>query len=149
MAKHINNGKCEKCLEFMNEWGVDDILRRWFIATQVRTPEMHTSCVGRNQEDQEFALLHKASKASFGKSPHNYTPSLAMDIFRLVVEEGKPTQASFNPEWYKAVIVPTIPDRITWGGYFHDIIDSPHFEIRGWSKIANKVLIWKKDTRNV
>lgn len=144
MAKHRNSGKCEKCLELINEWGIHSALRKWFTLLQEAQPDVHLCYVGRGQDEQEKMFLAGATRAHFGQSPHNFTPALAVDMFRLVVEPGKPDQASFNIEWYRE-IAKKLPAGIAWGGNFRHFVDSPHFEIAGWQDIPGKSLIWKKD----
>jgi hypothetical protein len=82
MAKHINNGKCPKCAEFLQT--AQPELRTWFEAEQALDPEVHVSCSDRSKAAQEAAKEGGFSKASYGLSPHNYKTSWAIDLFFII-----------------------------------------------------------------
>lgn len=140
MAKHKNDGNCEKCHEFLNEDGCYPTLRSWFTIMQAKNPEVHIFKAGVGEEQQERFFDEGKSKARWKESPHNYSPVMALDLFQLT-EEGK---ASFGPAWYENVLLPEKPQNIVWGGHFKSFKDSVHFEVKDWKKIKDKSLIWKK-----
>lgn len=144
MARHENSGKCEKCADIMNRFGVEQNLRSWFTIMQAKYPEAHVSFAGRTKEEQQELFDHKITNAVFGQSPHNYTPSLAIDIFRLVKKEDGTYKAEFSIQWYKDVLIPEKPHNIKWGGEFKNLVDGPHFEVNGWQRVQGKILIWDK-----
>lgn len=142
MAKHINSKeqRCEKCLEILNfNCGTDEALKSWFIIMQAKNPELHVSCSGRGEDEQNKAFEEGKSKAKWGESPHNYSPSLAIDVFRID-SEGKP---SWDSDWIKDTLIYEMPGNIEWGGNFKTFKDAPHFQRVQWKKLA-KVLIWRK-----
>lgn len=132
MPKHQNNGFCPRCQLFLESAHPD--LRAWFEPEQEADPELHISCSVRGSRDQQEALERGASKASFGKSPHNYETSWAIDLFFIV--KGS---ASWVFSRYKALAA-NKPDYILWGADWNDngrtddekFKDSPHFEIKDW-----------------
>lgn len=127
MAKHRNNGKCEKCEELITEKGVCYTLREWFTDLQEKNPQVHVSCAYRGKEAQEAAVERGASNAHYGESAHNYIPSAALDLFRLT-DEGK---AEWDVEWYEEEIAPHIGSNLNWGGRW-DFKDYPHVELTNW-----------------
>ena len=136
--KHTNDGNCQRCLAFLSD--ADKALVEWFKKEQAKDPTLHTSCSIRGRKDQEAALASGNSKASYGKSAHNYSPSMALDLFFII--NGTATWAYSK---YKAIAARK-PTSIVWGGDFNDdgdltndsFKDSPHFEVRGWkSKVKN------------
>lgn len=92
----------------------------------------------RTREQQEKYLKAGTSKAKFGQSAHNYTPSLAIDIVPYPVPVNKKGEwDSKSKKWDDlALIVKSIADekgiRITWGGDFKSIVDKPHWELTDW-----------------
>lgn len=48
----------------------------------------------RNREDQEACFLKGTSRAHYGQSKHNYSPSLAIDVIPYPVEWPDPQQMS-------------------------------------------------------
>ncbi len=133
--KHVNNGKCPKCAEFLATAHPD--LRSWFEVEQAADPELHTCCSDRDKAAQEDALARKASKVHYGYSPHNYKPSWALDLFFIV--NGT---AAWVFSRYKK-IAERLPDWMVWGADWNDngrtddevFKDSPHFQFKGWEKL--------------
>jgi hypothetical protein len=100
-------------------------------------------CGERDKAAQEAAFIQGNSRARFGQSPHNYSPSLAVDIcpwadgalqwnnhqlFDSLAEHIKTTAKRLGIE-------------VTWGGDFKSIVDKPHFELKNWKKIKNQPYI--------
>lgn len=128
--KHQNSDKCERCDEFLKK--VHPSLSDWFIALRMKNKEAHVSCGVRGKGEQEAAFRMGNSKARFGKSPHNYYPALAIDIFRL----GPDNKAYWSLSWYREVIQPNLWEGISWGGNFERFLDMPHVELTNWKEIA-------------
>jgi peptidoglycan L-alanyl-D-glutamate endopeptidase CwlK len=89
----------------------------------------------RGRKDQETAFLKGNSKAHYGQSAHNWTPSIAVDVYPLPIQfkNLKPYRA------LNAVVAPTakrlgIP--IRWLGPVMG--DYPHYELHPWRSYAKK-----------
>jgi hypothetical protein len=138
MAKHSNNGNCQRCLEIIDRYpDFNKDLKQWFKTLQKEHPEAHISCAGRGKQDQEEAVIRKASKAHFGQSAHNY--NAALDFFELA---GKSSKDIYEREWFESVLAPEIPDWIEWygkpGAKFPEL---PHVELKGWRQLASKGIL--------
>lgn len=132
-VKHENNGKCLKCQEIMNRYpGFSPTLREWFEKLQAANPDAHTSCAGRGKADQEAALKGGFSKASYGKSSHNW--NAALDIFQLT-SDGK---AAWPKAWFQKVVAPALTSELNWygapGSSFYEL---PHVEILVWRALRD------------
>lgn len=132
--KHENNGACEKCHQLIDQGDVFVDLKRWFMAQQSIYPDFHLSCGVRGRVAQEAALQRGASKASFGRSAHNYEPALAIDTFFLA--DGK---AVWPKERYLEIcgeFGEHLPDLILWfgrkGAPFYEL---PHFQMENWKEL--------------
>ncbi len=114
-------------------------LGEWFRAEQSSDPELHITCSQRGRAAQDAIKAKGGSKASYGKSPHNYLPSLAIDVYR----RSSKGEASW-PIGYFHDIALRLPADIEWGGDWNhngryddeDFIDGPHFQLVGWKKLA-------------
>jgi hypothetical protein len=129
---HLNNGTCPQCkLIFDRYQGFNSGLRSWFEAFQVKHPEAHISCAGRGEQDQEAAVLRRASRAHYGHSSHNW--NAAIDIFEMTSDSPN----IYNLAWFKNVLAPELPDWVNWygmpGAAFHEL---PHCEVRNWKELA-------------
>jgi len=94
-------------------------------------------CSTRGKEDQQRAFTQGKSRARFGQSPHNFTPSLAVDCvpFPLNWDDLDRFDAM------GLVILTAASDTavpINWGRNFKGIVDYPHFEISGWQQLAKR-----------
>lgn len=98
--------------------------------------DFYVLCGYRDEISQEMDFANGTTKAHFGQSPHNYQPSLAVDL--------GPSPLNWNDrgsflELAKIVIAEAallkIP--ITWGGSFQTLKDLPHFEITPWRKMID------------
>lgn len=128
--RHQNEASCERCEEFLKK--VHTSLLDWFVSLRMKYPEAHVSCGVRSELEQEASFKGGFSRAHFGKSPHNYYPALAIDIFRIA-PDGKP---QWSLPWYKKVIKENLWDGISWGGDFKSFPDSPHVELTNWKELA-------------
>ena len=91
----------------------------------------------RGRADQEKVFRLGNSKAHFGKSAHNWSPSVALDVvpYPLDWEDtaafrrlGKVVKAKA-----KALGIP-----LGWGGDWKTFKDYPHYELSPWRKWAKK-----------
>jgi peptidoglycan L-alanyl-D-glutamate endopeptidase CwlK len=136
MAKHTNNGACPKCLEILGQ--AHENLVDWFQCEQKKDPELHVSCAYRGKIQQDDDFDRGVSKATFGKSPHNYMPALALDVFYIIGGIAK-----WPMDRYRQLAADK-PDGIEWGADWNDngrtddekFIDAPHFQVKGWKAFA-------------
>lgn len=111
-------------------------------------------CSERSNEDQQKAFDQGFSKAKPGESPHNYSPSFALDVVPASVLGGVVTRGkkrltldwnSKDPEIKAAVreeffhlagvvkaCAAELGIAIQWGGDFKSFEDLPHWEIKDW-----------------
>lgn len=93
-------------------------------------------CTTRDQVAQEAAKTAGNSNAHFGQSPHNFIPSLAVDLCPCS-EDGKELW------WDRSDLFDKLKDEmldkakqlnidITWGGTFKSLKDKPHFQMSNW-----------------
>lgn len=93
-------------------------------------------CGYRGKIKQEEAFKNGNSKAKFGQSPHNYRPSLAIDVIPQPFK-GWNDFAGFNRilnEFLKVSKEKNI--EITLGRDFKTIKDYPHIELKNWQKMT-------------
>ena len=87
-------------------------------------------CGVRGQQEQEEAKRTGKSKAGWGESKHNYSPSLAADVIPYPVKwEDKNEFMDFADFVKDTAHDMGIP--IRWGGDFAGFFDGPHFELVG------------------
>ena len=129
MIKHVNDGKCAKCLMIMQ--GVDQRLIDWFASFQKANPDAHVAWGLRGEKDQNDAFRRSNSNAKWGQSAHNY--GLAIDLFRITI-----TGAEWGAPWFKNIMGPDVKKHpeLTWGGTFARFVDLPHVEIAGWEQLV-------------
>lgn len=137
-AKHLNDGKCEKCLLIFDRYpGFHQGLKNWFIQIQASNPEAHISGAGRGKLEQEEYFVKKTSNAHYGQSAHNF--NAAVDIFRLH-QNG----AEWPKTWFTDIVKPAIEAhnaaasfKIKWygmpGSAFYEL---PHCEVDGWKTMG-------------
>ena len=95
----------------------------------------------RTKSDQEKYYKKGTSNAKFGQSPHNYHPSLAVDIIPYPVPKTSNGEWDNNSEIWDdmSMLVKEISKElgidITWGGDFKSLVDKPHFEIANWKSL--------------
>ena len=90
----------------------------------------------RDRETQNRYFNEGKSKAKWGKSAHNRSPSLAVDAV--------PYPSGWDDEkmlarfaGYVQGVASMHSIHITWGGDFRSIHDPAHFEITGWRDEEN------------
>ena len=111
---------------------VDEVLRR--SRTDLRIVDGH-----RDRQSQEAAYAKKASKARWGQSPHNRSPSYAVDIAPLDARGEIPwndRQAWDELGALGEAVARDLGLSIRWGGRFEGFFDGPHFELAGWRAVA-------------
>lgn len=88
----------------------------------------------RGREEQEAVFADEKSKARFGQSPHNFSPSLAFDFVPWPFNNLW-TSARFD---YLAGLFLGcglgMGISLEWGGNWTTILDKPHIELTGWKK---------------
>ncbi len=113
-----------------------DIQRVLERALELSPIDFTVVCGERNEEDQMKAFNSGNSKAKFGQSPHNKSPSMAVDICPYV--DGA-LQWDNEAGWftlYKTVMKAAreLDVELTWGGHFKSITDKPHWELTNWKQ---------------
>lgn len=105
----------------------------------------HKDCIilqgFRSAEAQQAAFDSGKSKAPPGKSPHNSSPSYAIDAAPYPIPDWNnpdpKVQAQVLKEFREfAIFVKGVAAGLgvdlTWGGDFKSFPDSPHFELTEW-----------------
>ena len=129
---HKNTGSCDKCIEIFNKYPkFYTDLYYWFINLQKQYPEIHISCAGRGQADQDQLYFRGASRAKWKQSAHNY--NAAIDVFFNIIG----SKEIYPLDKFKNILQPNLPAWCEWYGdpnaRFHEL---PHIEVRGWSQLA-------------
>lgn len=98
----------------------------------ILTYDFMVVCGTRGREAQEEAKAKGNSKASFGQSPHNYSPALAVDVVPYpalyqasLIEFGVMAGHIQAAAHFEGV-------RLDWGGRWRTLKDYPHFELTSW-----------------
>jgi hypothetical protein len=94
----------------------------------------------RSAADQAAAKARGASRAAPGRSPHNFSPSLAIDVLRYI--DGKPAE---RVEDYADLRAVATKHRLRWGADWNmdgrtreegdtseRLVDAPHIELVDW-----------------
>lgn len=131
-VKHANNGMCSKCLLIKLRYNhFDEELWKWFQQMQATFPELHISCAGRDEHEQEQLFIRGATKAHFGKSAHNY--GAALDLF--VIQVG--SDDIYPKTYFDRVVGGYLPPWLEWygkpGSSFYEL---PHVEIKNWKELV-------------
>lgn len=94
--------------------------------------DLTITCGYRGEKEQNDAFNKGVSKAKFGQSKHNTTPSQAIDIVPYPIPKNWDTndrrwqEMALNAMWCAG----KLGFEITWGGSFKKLCDKPHFEIK-------------------
>lgn len=83
----------------------------------------------RGPERQEQLRLEGKSKAKFGQSMHNKSPSLAVDVMPYPIDwsdKGRLIEFAGFVQGIAAMM--NVPVR--WGGHWKSLYDGPHWEIK-------------------
>jgi peptidoglycan L-alanyl-D-glutamate endopeptidase CwlK len=110
----------------------DELLRRW--RGDLVITEGH-----REKAGQDKAYREGKSRARWGQSPHNRSPSYAVDIALLdsagqIPWNDRPAWDEFGELGEQVARDLGLP--VTWGGRFSGFYDGPHFELGGWKSVA-------------
>ncbi len=91
----------------------------------------------RGRQAQEKAFKLGNSKAHFGQSAHNWSPSVALDVvpYPLDWEDTAAFKALAKVVLAKARVL-AIP--VSWGGAWAHFKDYPHYELDPWRVWAKK-----------
>lgn len=102
-------------------------------------------CSHRGRVSQESAFENGKSKAHFGQSPHNFPPSLAVDVVPYPID----WQDVKRMVYFAGFVMATAQGmgiKITWGGDWdgdtnlsdNHFNDFPHFELTGWREMVKE-----------
>jgi peptidoglycan L-alanyl-D-glutamate endopeptidase CwlK len=94
-------------------------------------------CGYRGPEAQSAAFQNGTSKAMFGQSPHNYQPSMAIDIAPYPID-WKDTKRFDEMLNHALSIAKELGIEIKLGRDFKGFIDRPHVELADWKKKASR-----------
>lgn len=132
--KHFNDGNCKKCREIINRYpGFHLELANWFYLVQSRVPSVHTSCAGRNEQDQDAVYLRGASRAKWGESSHNY--GLGIDLF-FIVDDKALWDLDKSTFLFRRKVEPLRPDWIEWGGNWKSFQENAHYQHKNWKTLV-------------
>lgn len=102
---------------------------------QVSTIPFMVTETSRSFAAQQAAYDSGHSHALPGQSPHDFTPSLAVDLAPLPVN-WQNVQPFEELAHYAKIASTVIGIPITWGGTFPHLVDMPHFELSDWKAIV-------------
>ena len=88
----------------------------------------------RSPERQLLMHSQGHSKALPGQSPHNYEPSLAVDIAPWPIDWEDKGRFYRLAGVMEACAKEEQVD-IEWGGDFKSFFDGPHFQLKGWKDL--------------
>lgn len=127
--KHLNVENCPRCAMILKD--AHPVLRAFAATFRRDNHDAHVAWTYRGERDQNAAFATGKSHARFGESPHNYSPSLALDWFRLLH-----TGADWGAPWFRDVLAPAVHAAgLVWGGDFKSIHDLPHVELPDWRSL--------------
>ena len=89
-------------------------------------------CGRRGRDDQEKAFSEGKSRAHYGQSPHNYSPSLAVDVMPYPIDWNDMDRLKAFAHDVK-LIAAVMKIKVRWGGDFESFFDGPHWELVGIS----------------
>ncbi|WP_424244388.1 peptidoglycan L-alanyl-D-glutamate endopeptidase CwlK [Elusimicrobium posterum] len=107
----------------------------------------------RGREDQAAAFAAGNSKATFGKSAHNYLPAYAVDLYPWPLPHKTMPSGALGidwdaPAWDELVVViketaAELGIDIVSGADWSTLVDKPHTELANWRE-----LIKREDAQN-
>lgn len=124
---HVDEEECALCNRITKT--CSETLREWFQTERFRDYTLHALEGKRTRAEQEAHFAAGRSKATFGKSPHNYKPSRALDVHYIV--DGVP---DWKEGRYKTLAT-RMPSNIEWGGDWKGFKDSFHFQEVHWTNL--------------
>lgn len=85
----------------------------------------------RGRAAQEKAFQMGNSRAHFGKSAHNWSPAVALDVAPYPIDWNDTKRFKALAKIVKRIAAElSIP--ISWGGDWKSIVDMPHYELDPW-----------------
>lgn len=123
-SHHVSGPSCAGCNERLVSG--DPVIQHFFLAVKSEHNDIHCSWVHRDKSDQEAAFASGESKLHYPNSKHNLMPSEAVDIFQID-DNGR---AVFDGKFCAGINkrAEELGFKLRWGGSFHDLGDSGHFE---------------------
>jgi peptidoglycan L-alanyl-D-glutamate endopeptidase CwlK len=85
-------------------------------------------CGNRGKEEQELAFREGKSKAHYGESKHNYSPSCAVDVMPYPINWDDMNGLREFAGFVQGVAA-HMNIQIQWGGNFKGFFDGPHYEL--------------------
>ena len=103
-------------------------------------------CGRRGKQEQEDAFKAGNSKAHFGQSPHNFFPSLAVDVVPYPVEWQETERMTYFAGFVMATALKHGVE-LKWGGDWdrdthlsdNRFNDFPHFELANWRDMDKRL----------
>lgn len=91
-------------------------------------------CSVRGELEQNRLYKIGKTRASFGKSPHNFRPALAVDIAPWPIDWDNIRAFELMG---KVILRCALEENvlINWGKYFKGLVDYPHFELYRWQQM--------------
>lgn len=111
------------------------VLRKLFAAVALETNiAVLDSQRGRVAQEKAFALGN--SKAHFGQSAHNWSPSVAVDVVPYPIDWNNLQRfRDLNVVVRRVAAKQGVADNITWGGSWK-FQDMPHYELSDWKQLV-------------
>jgi hypothetical protein len=126
--RHENTEKCRLCKKIASQCSKP--LQKWFYSERAKDYTLHAADGYRGKSAQEAHLAAGRSMAAYGKSPHNYSPSRALDV--QFIENG---EQDWTISRFRA-LAERAPANIEWGGYWKEFTDNPHFQEKDWKNLV-------------
>lgn len=110
----------------------DTLLQR--VANEaIKEIDFSVICSVRSKSEQMRAYNAGKSRAKWGQSPHNYEPSLAIDIVPYPLDWNDLVAFErLGTVFLKVAAKQGVS--LEWGKYFSGLVDYPHFQLRDWQK---------------
>lgn len=118
----------------------NETLAKW-LEVYPTLPKPFLTCTYRpNAEQTELYASGRTKKgkiltnAKAGQSPHNYSPSMALDI----AFKDSNGAVDWSEHLFKkfADLLSEITKQVVWGGSWQGFKDLPHFELKDWKHLV-------------
>ncbi len=115
----------------------DELLKRW--RGDLVITDGHRDKASQEAAYNKIVDGKRVSRARWGQSPHNRSPSYAVDI--ALLDSAGQIPWNDRPAWDEfgelgEQVARDLGLRVTWGGRFSWGFDGPHFELAGWRDVA-------------
>lgn len=119
--------------------GAHTLLRQLFEACALdpKCPHFQVLDSQRGRAAQEKAFSEGHSRAHFGQSAHNWTPSVALDVTPIPLDWNDFDSFRKLAAFVKAKAA-TMNVPLQWGGDWPKLKDMPHYELSPWREWAAK-----------